>query len=527
MDAARDPFDELTALFLSDEPPVGVAPGVAEGVRSRITDRPVQPEPVKPRLTVAICGHLPVMAGLWVTQYADRIAEKAGSTGLVRLEGGRCSIEIFRSDADVVRPEGADLAKAAGIIADRLHRWIVCVDDRDAAEAVRAGADEVVILTAAEQPAVIEAYRLAKSAAARVPSESPLDLGLVVVGADPERAERAGDVLAQAATRHLDRPLPVVATVRRLDVVEGSQRLVFDESVRRSAEEVVSAIRASLDRAEFRPAGAVRRPEVAADSFAEPHPGGLRLARFDDLDDMGDMRDMRDMRDMGTASDAMEEPETGSSSASRRRSTDRGAMQPLFPGSGSDFGTGRPRTKFQSVRLRPSPMGAPGEPAFSPAEDTTSGSTGSRSDEAEATRATAASRLGPLDDSTLDASAAVGTHDPGFVRLLPELKPTGLRCPIAPGVELAADAEGGIHLLCSDISLESARIADAWLHGNRELIASATDFSGVSTIHVFTTDAPRVADLHRTGLRLHLMIDAGGVRRSVPLNSERNATIPR
>ena len=110
-----------------------------------------------------------------------------------------------------------------------------------------------MILTAAEQPAVIEAYRLAKSAAARVPSESPLDLGLVVVGADPERAESAGDVLSEAATRHLDRPLPVVATVRRLDVVEGSQRLVFDESVRRSTEDVVSAIRASLDLAELRP----------------------------------------------------------------------------------------------------------------------------------------------------------------------------------------------------------------------------------------------------------------------------------
>ncbi|MDC0429035.1 hypothetical protein OAL71_00500, partial [Phycisphaerales bacterium] len=95
MDAARDPFDELTALFLSDDPSPGTAPSDLKPHRSGQADDPVQPDSARPRLTIAICGHLPVMAGLWVTQYADRIAEKSGPTGLVRLEGGRCSIEIF------------------------------------------------------------------------------------------------------------------------------------------------------------------------------------------------------------------------------------------------------------------------------------------------------------------------------------------------------------------------------------------------------------------------------------------------
>ena len=243
MDAARDPFEELTDLFLSDDPAVDVTAGdVSPGSTPAAVSSPTEP-----KLTIAICGHLPVMAGLWVTQYADRVAEEHGATGLVRLEGGRCSIEIFRSSRRVERPEGVDLAAAAGLVAEGIRRWVVCVDDRDAAEAVRAGADEVVILTAAEQPAVIEAYRLAKGAAARVAAEHPLDLGLVVVGADEDRASGAAGVLSVAASRHLDRPLPVVATVRRLDVVEGSQRIMFEESVRRTAREVVTSIRASLD----------------------------------------------------------------------------------------------------------------------------------------------------------------------------------------------------------------------------------------------------------------------------------------
>ena len=516
MDAARDPFDELTALFLSDEPQAGAALGGPERGRVMDIDQPVRPDPVKPKLTIAICGHLPVMAGLWVTQYADRIAESAGSTGLVRMEGGRCSIEIFRSDAKISRPKEADLAESAGIIADDLHRWVVCVDDRDAAAAVRAGADEVVILTAAEQPAVIEAYRLAKSAAARVPAERSLDLGLVVVGAEPERAESAGDVLAKTAIRHLDRPLPVVATVRRLDVVEGSQRLVFDESVRRSAEEVVSAIRASLDLAALRPIPAVRQ-ENSSESFVDSHPGGLRLARFEETSELAD------------------ESATDSSSASRRRPTNGGAMQPLFPvsGSGADSETDRPRNHFRSVRLRPSPMGAPGEPAFlsgEPEEDADVVISNPGTKEPEQSRSGAASRLGPLDGpldgSTIDLQPSASVSNAGLLGLLPELKPTGLHCPIATGVEIATDMEGGIHLLCSDVSLESARIAEAWLRGNRNLIANVIDFFGVPTIHVFTTDPPRVADLHRTGLRLHLIIEDGEHRRQVPLNSEQNAVIP-
>jgi hypothetical protein len=171
-------------------------------------------------------------------------------------------------------------------------------------------------------------------------------------------------------------------------------------------------------------------------------------------------------------------------------------------------------------------MGAPGEPAFSPEEDASVGISDSSADGPETSQSAAASRLGPIDGSTVDASPTAESSDAGLAGFLPELKLTGFRCPIAPGIELAADAEGGVHVCCLDEDLESARIADAWLHRNRDLVTTAMAFSGVSTIHVFTTNPPRVADLHRTGLRLHLIIDDGGTRRSIPLNSEQNAIIP-
>ncbi|MAB71868.1 MAG: hypothetical protein CMJ54_05130 [Planctomycetaceae bacterium] len=494
MDAARDPFEELTDLFLSDDPVADASKRDASPARTPAAVA----APAAPKLTIAICGHLPVMAGLWVTQYADRVAEEHGSTGLVRLEGGRCSIEIFRSPNRVERSEGIDLATAAGRIAEGTRRWVICVDDRDAAEAVRAGADEVVILTAAEQPAVIEAYRLAKSAAARVAAEHPLDLGLVVVGADEDRAGGAADVLSEAASRHLDRPLPVVATVRRLDVVEGSQRIMFEESVRRTADEVVTAIRASLD------VTGSDLPVVEAEPVtraSEGDPGipnaGLRLAGFEE----------------SPIHDAA--PKIVRPSPVRRTGI---GMQPLFP---SEPARPAKRAGVRPVRLSPAPVGGAGAPAFRSPED---------SPEPEVVpviETSPASTPEAVDSVPVVNAATPGSADAtNWSKWIDGVSIARFRCPIAPEVEFGLDQDGRLHLLCGHTAMESMRVAEAWLRTNRDLVALATGCTGAVVLHVFTRDAPAVADLHRTGIRLHLLLDEGEPGRCLPLNSASNASAP-
>lgn len=483
MDAARDPFEELTDLFLSDDPVLDASEGASlatatpEGVVASATSK----------LTIAICGHLPVMAGLWVTQFADRVAEEHGPTGLVRLEGGRCSIEIFRASGRVERPEGLDLATAAGRVAEVVRRWVVCVDDRDAAEAVRAGADEVVILTAAEQPAVIEAYRLAKGAAARVAAEHPLDLGLVVVGADEARAGGAADVLAEAASRHLDRPLPVVATVRRLDVVEGSQRIMFEESVRRTAQEVVTAIRAALDVVEHDPPKASPVSRASEGDPASSH-AGLRLAGFEE------------------STSAATSPDAVRPAPPRRTGL---GMQPLFPDESSK------RTIVRPVRLRPAPTGEAGEPAFGSSETTK---------DAEVTASVMESS--PVSVVAPDAAPSEAAETASWSKWIDGVSVASFRCPIAPEVEFGLDERGRLHLLCEHAGFESLRVAEAWLRSNHELVVLATGFTGETVLHLFTRDAPAVADLHRVGIRLHLLIDDATGGRCLPLNSEANASAP-
>ena len=237
MDADPNAFDELTALFVSEHEPAPLELVGGEETEVAKDDSPMH-------LTVVICGHLPVMAGLWVSQYADRVGEEHGPTGLLRLEGGRCSLELFRTPRDAARiNQGSSLLDSLESMAGNLRRWVVCVDESDAAEAVRAGVNEVVVLTGAGKPAVLAAYRIAKTVGARLQPDEDLRLGLVVVGADATRSDAVGEVLGVAAGEYMDRSLEVIDTIERMDVVESARRMLFAERERATPGESIALLR--------------------------------------------------------------------------------------------------------------------------------------------------------------------------------------------------------------------------------------------------------------------------------------------
>lgn len=461
METAHDPFDELTSLYLGGAPGTSpVAPVTMPESIAREEDRTTDIAVNDIGVTVALCGHLPVMAGLWVTQYAEKIAAAHGPTGLVRLEGGRCLLEILRPDAKTTdlaenrRPVDL-LEHVSQLAAGRIRRWIVCVDDRDAAASVRAGAEEVVILTAADKPAVIEAYRLAKSAAARVADPDSLELGLVLVGMDDDKAENLSERLAPVTARHLDRELPVRATVRRIDVVEGSIRQVFDEASRVPAEEVVEAILEAIS-----VAASVRSEEDEDpwSSVVPPASDGPRLRIATD--------------------DALEEIR-------------------------------------QPIRLAPAPVLE--EPAV---------------DEREIVMSGLEEAPGEVEESIPVMEASSVTSDPdvegeGLSDLL-GLRAVDWHLPNAGGVEYACDADGRLHLLAMDGDVTGLHVAAAWIGGQQRQFAAASGLDAESVgdpcLHVITEHPPRVADLHRTGLHLHLLTKVGPGAVLVPLNDESNRT---
>ena len=462
METAQDPFDELTSLYLGappENPPARPLGGPAGHFQDDET-----PEKVQHRaggVTIALCGHLPVMAGLWVTQYAEKVAAEHGPTGLVRLEGGRCLLEILRPDegtmafAEDRRP--VDLAEHVMQLASgRIQRWIVCVDDRDAAASVRAGADEVVILTAADKPAVVEAYRLAKSAAARVADPESLELGLVLVGMDDDQAEKLSGRLAPVTARHLDRELPIRATVRRIDVVEGSVRQVFEEAARVPAEEIVESIIESLSVSDTTGLS----PESDDWSAITPPTSAGPMLRI-------------------ASDDALEELQ-------------------------------------QPIRLTPAP--AEVEPRVLDHELSAAGLV-------EAVIGTPEVEVA----APSPAPVVEDSSDGGLARLL-DLEPVDWRLPTASGVEYGCDGAGRLHLVARDGDVAGLHVAAAWIGGQQRQFAAVSGLPvesiGDPCLHVVTEHPPRVADLHRTGLHLHLQISGDSGPTLLPLNDERNRSMP-
>ncbi len=465
METASNPFDELTSLYLGEVETEAEAETRADaaGVSREDSDRSMV-VPGRHAVTIALCGHLPVMAGLWVTQYADRLAAEVGPTGLVRLEGGRCILEVLRPGAELAeriesRPQGDLVEQVSQLASSEIRRWIVCVDDRDAASAVRAGADEVVILTAPDKPAVIEAFRLAKTASARVVDPSLLDLGLVLVGTDDEWADALANRLSRVSSKMLDRELPVRGTVKRIDVVEGSVRRMFAEAARAPVDEVVESIIESLSVAE---AAELEVGDRRSSRPVEDKPPSLRLA-----DEFGG-RPVRPVRPIRIAP----------SPATASEPSDAESVPASFP------------------TPTPTPIPTP-VPAAEPEVVSNHATTVGADDWARSLG------LEPIHWSIPAASYVRFADDySGLLHILDSDRETSSLQVASSWIRAQREAFGRA------TGLDPEKACDPELH-------------------VVTDHPPRVADLHRCGWRLHLAVaQADGSSRMVPLNDDSNRSMP-
>ena len=596
MDPDRDAFDELTALFTTEPPPQPTTDIAQLGLVGGQNDLISADEPVEEiramHVTVAICGHLPVMAGLWVTQYADRIGETHGPTGLLRLEGGRCSLELFRTPRESARvDQGSSLLNSIELIGQSVRRWIVCVDENDAAEAVRAGVQEVAVLTGADKPAVLSAYRIAKTAGARVHSRDDLEIGLVVVGASPERTKAVGEVLAVAAEEFIGRPLEVVDSIQRMDVVESARRMLFAERERGTPSEAIEMLRSlapdlepevSQDEEFFEGTNGVsgedasqsrppfeegRELEVEpqeelelremteeVDTKADPELDSefdiemdLESALEQEKENVSEPEMDLEVSLKFVESDTDTDTDTDPPEATEPRETAELSEQRYSP-------PGFPRSLRQGVRLAPvvpsSSFGKtqtpPGERESTRVAAHTTGSPATEmpsSDndidiniEIEAGVDAGSMVSSDISDSTSGATVSQLRRrgEEGLCAHFPEYQRLEFQCPLAKTVELAVDGKGRLRLLCRDNELADARMALSWARANEKLIRAAVGALGAKSLEVMidlvTDTAERVADLHRTGVRLYLLtpLDIQGEDRwfRVDLNTEETARVP-
>ena len=179
---------------------------------------------------VLLVGNLPVMAGLWITQFADEAARVAGPTALVRFDRDEVTVELLRADGRQVPPPGPGalerwLPRACGFV----RRWVVCMpSDADPATVVASGAP-VTVITGADEAAVTGAYlRMKHLSDAAVHAGTPLErVSLAVVGATPPQATASAARLAEAARSFLGIEIEVVSTLQRVERVESSARAAY------------------------------------------------------------------------------------------------------------------------------------------------------------------------------------------------------------------------------------------------------------------------------------------------------------
>ncbi len=223
-------LDELADLF------------IGEGGVYRDTDAADEtPEPAA-TLEAVITGNLPVRGALWVRAYAAAVsADLSEPVALVRVTPGRTSVALVGTFAETEPVSDiATAVRAAGVAAGH---WLLHFDELDQAGLLRSGRiDRVTVLTGADEPAIVSAYRLIKSITEQRTDETGR-VGVAIVGADAASGERATARLVDATRQFLGVTLDVRPGVPR---VRSASVATLGESDRRvEPAEILSLINGS------------------------------------------------------------------------------------------------------------------------------------------------------------------------------------------------------------------------------------------------------------------------------------------
>ena len=178
---------------------------------SPLTTHPPQATP-----ELVFLGNLPGLAGPWLTQYAQLVADQSGPVALVHLDDDAAEIEL-------VEPGDASLAAAArttrfvagedGLDPATLLDALVTRDDEpvrdvlihaeatdDPATLARyVAVDDWTLLTGSDDAAVVAGFTALKRMLEAEPRAKAVHLGVMVMGSDGEAARHAADKLARTA----------------------------------------------------------------------------------------------------------------------------------------------------------------------------------------------------------------------------------------------------------------------------------------------------------------------------------------
>lgn len=457
-----DPFDELAGMFMT------AGPATETPSRSAVAEAPP-----RARTELLVVGHLPVRAALWLAPYADAAAREVGPVGLVRLDGDEPMMQLF-AEVGAAPPElpadsGRSLREAMLALRGQVRKWIVRPSSRTSVtELLGFAADRVVVLTGADQVAVVNTYELVKALheTARAEGLPRPELAVAVIGSSAEDGRAVADRIGRV-------------TEERLGI-----ELAFDRA---------------LPRMDASPRGTPLR------AFPGPQPPSLA-----------------DVRAWAT----------GGGRPSERREKPAATPEPGTDGFATAPPTATSTPQRPDATIAPAapsavpPIAEPAAAPTAPVAPTAATPASPFPEPIEGTTPRRVIRMAPRAEAEIEPKAPVADSEPNeagrpialsaHVAGLRSLRP---RCPGRERVELALDGEGRLHLLARVDELRAVRFVETWARAHRELIEMASPGERFgpprdATVHLFT-DAPRaVRDLVGAGLHLHLLapVDAGGTR---------------
>lgn len=485
--AASQPADALAELFLGDGPlaPEPSAPPTStrevpragssiEIDRAKDNAHPARTDGVPENppennantwIEALVLGHLPVLASAWVGQYARQcVASAGGCVALLRVRGGTASVDLFGEHDET--PTFTTIEDAIRCANGRARRWLVQVDETDEPELV--SLEHVAALTllcGADDAAVVACYRTIKAIGAS-DDANDRNVRLAIMGASGQKARDAADKLSKASRTFLG---------REIELVPGATK-----------------VSASNGRTLWRAPNAAPVNALVGMLACHGDAGHTRLARDDAAQG----------RHAGThALEASMEASTGADFRA-------GFLAAI------DDAVDNPRNDTLEVAAvsTASHMGLPNPMASG------------------RTLATLTPRNG-VDMPTragVMPSAAGNVHTGELVGLIEGLVALAITCPVAPGVALARDVGGSLHLVTSALAgadlgrawceLEAAA---GWAQLNASLLSAAAAVRVASpTRHLLAANPREARRLLDSGVRVYALCATknGTPIAGVPLN---------
>ncbi|MEY3141728.1 MAG: hypothetical protein RLY21_221 [Planctomycetota bacterium] len=182
--------------------------------------------------TLVLVGNLPVLSGLWLSQYADREARERGAACMLRIDDDAVQIELFVANGrrPSIRPQ-ATLAEALRAVAPVVSAWLVVPRAADPIE-IAADVGEVVVLTGADEPAVIAAYTLVRRCVDAIKSRGEgrghPRMSVAVLGANDDECAFVERTLDKTTRAFLQVELPVRGGLQQVKPTESAFRGTFD-----------------------------------------------------------------------------------------------------------------------------------------------------------------------------------------------------------------------------------------------------------------------------------------------------------